>query len=111
MITNKTIITLSMVLGVMALGSAYADDDDDAQIQATSQSASLLTPQEASAEALAAKPGRIVETDLDRRAWPLKGWDYEFAIVDTQGHKWEVEIDAKTGVHGRIVWDFSNCAL
>ncbi|HSG92461.1 MAG TPA: PepSY domain-containing protein, partial [Methylotenera sp.] len=26
-----------------------------------------------------------------------KGWDYEFEIVDADGHEWEVNIDAKTG--------------
>lgn len=57
-------------------------------------------------KALVAKPGTIVQTDLDRRTWPLKGWDYEFDIVDAQGHKWKVEIDGKTGEPGRIVRDY-----
>lgn len=35
MINNKTIITLPMMLSVMAVGSAHADDDDATEIQAT----------------------------------------------------------------------------
>ena len=103
--SKASIITLSM-LGVMVAMSAQADDDDAAEMQAISQSAGLLTVQEASEKALAAKPGTIVETDLDRRLWPLSGWDYEFDIVDAQGAKWEVEIDAKTGEPRRVIRDY-----
>ncbi len=103
---KTSIITLSMLLGVMVATSAQADDDDAAEMQAVAQSAGLLTLEEASEKALAAKAGTIVEADLDRRLWPLEGWDYEFDIVDAQGQKWEVEIDAKTGESRRILRDY-----
>lgn len=103
--SKVSIVTLSMLGAVVAM-SARADDDDAAEMQAIAQSAGLLTVQEASEKALAAKPGTIVETDLDRRLWPLAGWDYEFDIVDAQGQKWEVEIDAKTGEPRRMMRDY-----
>ncbi len=103
--SKASIVTLSM-LGVMAAMSAQADDDDAAEVQAISQAAGLLTVQEASEKALAAKPGTIVDTDLDQRRWPSAGWDYEFDIVDAQGQKWEVEIDAKTGEPRKVMRDY-----
>jgi uncharacterized membrane protein YkoI len=108
MMMNKkiSVITLSMLLGVMVATSARADDDDTAEMQAVAQSAGLLTLEEASEKALAVKAGTIVEADLDRRLWPLAGWDYEFDIVDAQGQKWEVEIDAKTGESRRVLRDY-----
>jgi uncharacterized membrane protein YkoI len=103
--SNALIVTLSM-LGVMVAMNAQADDDDAAEMQAISQAAGLLTVQEASEKALAVKQGTIVETDLDQRRWPMAGWDYEFDIVDAQGAKWEVEIDAKTGESRRVMRDY-----
>lgn len=103
---SKALIVTLSILGVTAAMSALADDDDAAEMQAISQSAGLLTVQEASEKALAVKQGTIVETDLDRRTWPLSGWDYEFDIVDAQGAKWEVEIDAKTGESRRVMRDY-----
>jgi len=103
---SNSIIYLTATLGLILASNVQADDDDVAEIQATAQAAGLISLQEASEKALQAKPGTIVETDLDRRMWPLAGWDYEFDIVDAQGLKWEVEVDGKTGESRRVMRDY-----
>jgi uncharacterized membrane protein YkoI len=63
----------------------------------------LITLKQAQAKALAAKPGVVTDVDLDDRDFG-KGWNYEFDIVDVDvdGREWEVDIDAKTGVVGKV---------
>ncbi len=71
-------------------------DDDHHETEAIIKQFGLISPDEAKAKALAAKPGVVTDTDLDNRDFG-KGWDYEFEIVDADGKEWEVDIDAKTG--------------
>jgi uncharacterized membrane protein YkoI len=102
-----SIVSLSAVLNVSMIGAAQADDDDDtAEVLAIAQAAGLLSVEEASEKALQVKAGTIVSTDLDERKWPVAGWDYEFDIIDAQGKKWEVEIDAKTGESRKVSRDY-----
>ncbi len=58
------------------------------------KAAEILPLEEIHAKALAAKPGRIIESDFE-----VKGtrFTYEIDILDEQGVFWEVEINAKTG--------------
>jgi uncharacterized membrane protein YkoI len=89
------------------IGSVQADDDDDtAEVLAIAKAAGLLSVEEASEKALQVKAGTIVETDLDERKWPVAVCDYEFDIVDAQGQKWEVEIDAQTGESRKVTRDY-----
>ena len=101
-----SIVTVSAMLSVMWIGSAQADDDDHEEVVAMAQAAGALSLEEASEKALQVKPGKIVEIDLDERKWPVAGWDYEFDIVDAQGLKWEVEIDAITGESRKVNRDY-----
>jgi uncharacterized membrane protein YkoI len=93
---RKNIILLAAALGLMASTAVMADDDDGPKMRAIAETAGLISIEQASEKALAAKPGTITEAELDKRHWP-EGWDYEFEIVDKDGKEWDVDIDAKTG--------------
>jgi uncharacterized membrane protein YkoI len=104
---NKALISTLAVagLGILAPHHAIADDDDAAEMQLISKAAGLLTVEQASEKALTAKPGTIIEAELEKRTWP-QGWDYEFEIIDTQGQEWDVNIDAKTGEARKVARDW-----
>lgn len=93
-IPTATLIGFSFLIS----GPVLAGDDirDPQQMKAIAASEGLISLEEAKQKALAAKPGTIVEAELDRRKWPA-GWDYEFEIIDANGVEWEIDIDAKTG--------------
>lgn len=95
---NKAMmITLTVAsLNVFTMNTVIADDDDAAEMLLTAKAAGLISVEQATEKALAAKPGTVIEVDLDKRKWP-QGWDYEFEIIDAQGNEWDVDIDAKTG--------------
>lgn len=92
-------------LNVLTLNAAIADDDDAAEMQLVIKAAGLLTVEQATEKALIAKPGKVIEVDLDKRQYP-QGWDYEFEFIDAQGHEWEVDIDAKTGEARKVSRDW-----
>lgn len=77
-----------------SLPSFAQDADDVAEMQAMAKAANLIAPDQAVAKALAAKPGTVIDADVDRI---FKKYYYEIEIVDAQGVEWEVDIDAKTG--------------
>ena len=58
----------------------------------------VIPPEQAMEKALAARPGTIVDADVDRK---FRKHYYEVEIVDAQGVEWEVDIDAKTGFETR----------
>lgn len=85
-----TVATLGIII------STVQANDDLKKAETISKNFGLITLEEATAKALAAKPGVVTDTDLEDRDFS-KGWDYEFEIVDADGNEWEVYIDAKTG--------------
>lgn len=94
----KTSIQQCVLAGILSLGvwsAAYADDDIQ-EMESIAKGLGLISLEEAKVKALAAKPGVVKDADLENRKFG-KGWDYEFEIVDADGHEWEVNIDAKTG--------------
>lgn len=94
----KTVIQQCVVAGILSLGvwsAAYADDDAQ-EMESIAKGLGLISLEEAKTKALAAKPGVVKDADLENRKFG-NGWDYEFEIVDADGHEWEVNIDAKTG--------------
>jgi uncharacterized membrane protein YkoI len=93
---SLTYSALIAAFGVLGSGAALADSDDPQKMRTIAETAGLISLEQASEKALAAKPGSIIEVDLDDRQWP-QGWDYEFEIIDKDGREWDVDIDAKTG--------------
>jgi len=102
---NLTQALLVSSFAFLMSGNAMADGYDPAKMRAIAQAAGLISVEEASEKALAAKPGTIIEVELDDRSWP-QGWDYEFEIIDTNGKEWDVDIDAKTGEVRKIKADW-----
>lgn len=99
----KAIVVAAGIAGITS--PAFADDDDLAEAKAIAAAAGLLTVEQATEKALQAKPGTVIEVELDKRTWP-QGWDYEFEIVDADGKEWDVEIDAKTGEARKVRQDW-----
>ena len=93
---------MSGVALILNAPSVYSDDDAQ-DIASITRQFGLITLKQAQAKALAAKPGVVTDVDLDDRDFG-KGWNYEFDIVDVDvdGREWEVDIDAKTGVVGKV---------
>ncbi|CAG1003855.1 hypothetical protein MTYP_03125 [Methylophilaceae bacterium] len=84
---------------------AMAGDDDPVKMRTIAEAAGLISLEQAKEKALAAKPGTIIDAELDSRSWP-QGWDYEFEIIDADGKEWDVDIDAKTGEVRKIKRDW-----
>ena len=87
---------LIAALTTCTLSPALADDDDLPKMRALAEAAKLISLEEASAKALAAKPGTIIEADLERR-FMGKDYDYEFELIDAEGQSWDVDINARDG--------------
>ena len=97
-----------LVLGGATLllsGPALADEDDMAEARAIAGAAGLISIEQATEHALKAKPGTVIEVEIDRRTRP-EVWDYEFEIIDTEGKEWDVDIDAKTGEARKVRQDW-----
>lgn len=97
-----------LVLGGATLllsGPALADEDDMAEARAIAGAAGLISIEQATEHALKAKPGTVIEVELDKRSWP-QGWDYEFEIIDAEGKEWDVDVDAKTGEVRKVRQDW-----
>ncbi len=104
---NKTIALAFTIasLNFIAPTSALADDEDPEKMHLIAKAAGLITLEQATQKALAAKPGNVIEVELERRKFP-QGWDYEFEIIDAQGQEWDVDIDAKTGEARKVSKDW-----
>ena len=83
---------------IMAFGAASTlavADDDRAEMEAVVKAGNFISPEEARDKALAAKPGSVIDLDLDR-SW-RGGYHYEVEVLDAELREWEVHVDAKTG--------------
>lgn len=102
---NLTRTLLVSSFAFLISGNAMADGDDPVKMRAIAEAAGLISLEQASEKALAAKPGTIIEVELDDRSWP-QGWDYEFEIIDANGKEWDIDIDAKTGEVRKVKADW-----
>jgi uncharacterized membrane protein YkoI len=91
-----------LALAATAFAIAVQAGDDTEQMRVIAKSHNLITPEQAIDKALAAKPGKVKETDLERSAG---GSFYEVEIVDAQGIEWEVKVNAQTGEVGKAKRD------
>ncbi|MEO7343548.1 MAG: PepSY domain-containing protein [Methylotenera sp.] len=103
---NPTLkLTIATILSLGMLSTAVKADDDLQEMEAISKGLGFITLQDATAKALAAKAGVVKDAELENRKFG-KGWDYEFEIVDAEGHEWDVYIDAKTGAVSNVKRDW-----
>ncbi len=100
---NRNIVIAGLAFALS--GPALADGDDPEKMRRIAEAAGLISLEEATQKALAAKPGTIIEVEFDDRKWP-QGWDYEFEIIDANGKEWDVDIDAKTGEVRKVKSDW-----
>lgn len=94
--SRNTLLGVALLaLAAAAANPAVADDDDRVKMDALVRAGKFITPDEAKEKAVAAKPGEVIDIDLDR-SW-RGSYSYEIEIVDADINEWEVHVDAKTG--------------
>jgi uncharacterized membrane protein YkoI len=88
--------TAIVALGAMAACAPPAAMADENHVTARRlrEAGEIRSLEEISAKARAAKPGEILETELERSRGR---YVYEVEILDAQGQVWELKLDAKTG--------------
>jgi uncharacterized membrane protein YkoI len=73
---------------------AAAGDSDHVVARKLRESGQILPLEQIVERARAAKPGEIIETELEREQGR---YVYEVEILDSAGQVWEVKLDARTG--------------
>lgn len=94
-IKPKSLLVAGVISGLMLVSvPAAAADVDYVQVRQLQKQGQILSFEKISEYARAAKPGDILETELELK----KGrYIYEVEILDEQGVVWELKLDAKTG--------------
>lgn len=92
---KKALIATTTLLAALLAPPVFADDDLP-KMRAIAEAMKLISLEEATAKALAAKPGTVIEVDLDRR-FMSDDYDYEFELIDAAGKEWDVHINARDG--------------
>lgn len=100
---NQMLIVSGFALCMAA--PAIAGTENPAKMRTIAEAVGLISLEAATAKALEAKPGTVIEVELDDRKWP-QGWDYESEIIDANGKEWDVDIDAKTGEVRKVKGDW-----
>ena len=95
----KTPLMLPLALaGLLAAAPAFADDDDDRRDHERARMALEAGEIQPMARILQSvsevMPGDVIEVELDRERL---GWVYEIKMIDTDGHRRKVYVDAQTG--------------
>ena len=85
----------ALMLALGAASTLAVADDDRAEMEAVVKAGNFINLEEARDKALVAKPGSVIDLDLDR-SW-RGGYHYEVEVLDAELREWEVHVDAKTG--------------
>lgn len=90
-------MTCRALLLVLALAAApaWADRDDHDRARNALEAGEILPLSDILAAATAARPGRVIEIDLERDDGK---WVYELELVSPEGQLYEMEIDAASGM-------------
>lgn len=84
---------LALILALLA-APAFADRDDHDRARRALEAGEILPLSEILKAAETARPGRVIELELDRDDGR---WIYELELVTPDGQLYEMEIDAATG--------------
>ena len=82
---------------LMALAGTFRQataGDDQATARKLRTSGQILPLEKIAQLARAAKPGKVIETELERKR---DRYIYEVEVLDAQGQVWEVKLDAQSG--------------
>ncbi len=95
MTTRNRIIAMALIFATLGLTAPPASHagEDPATVRKLRDSGEIRPLEEISARAKEAKPGDILETELDRSGGR---YIYEIEILDKDGRVWELELDAST---------------
>ena len=85
---------LPAVICAGALTSTAAAQSDHMTARKLLESGEILPLEQIVTGARAARPGEVIETELEREDGR---YVYEVEILDATGRVWEVKLDAKTG--------------
>ena len=89
------LLALLLCLPVLAPVPVRADDDrDQDRAHRALEAGEILPLTEILKQAEAARPGRVIEVDLERDDGR---WVYELDVITPEGALYEIEIDAATG--------------
>jgi uncharacterized membrane protein YkoI len=93
-IDRRRAAVLALAAGAACAPLAAAADEDHALARRLHEAGEIRSLEEISARARAAKPGEILETELEQSAGRYL---YEVEILDAQGQVWELKLDARSG--------------
>jgi uncharacterized membrane protein YkoI len=91
---RSLIVILAGVSLTLGPASARADDETDPDTTRLQQSGEIISKDELVKRIHAQHSGKIVETELQRAG---KGCVYRVQLMDSDGTKQELRVDAKTG--------------
>lgn len=86
--------TVFILLLALSAAPALADRDDHDRARRALEAGEILPLAEILAAAEAARPGRVIEIELERDDGR---WIYELEVVSPEGFLYEMEIDAASG--------------
>ena len=97
--SRQTLIHLAAAMAFLAViaaihPSAAVADEGPVAARKLSDAGIILPLEKIVSVAKAAKPGEILETELERKHGR---YVYEVEILDAHGQVWEVKLDAKSG--------------
>lgn len=90
---HRFVFVMACLVPAIGLVAVRADEGP-AVAKRLSEAGVILPLEEILAAVRKAKPGEVLETELERKG---QGYVYEIEILDARGQVWEVELDAKTG--------------
>lgn len=92
----KNVLIATTLLAALIASPTFAADDDLPKMRAIAEAMKLISLEDATAKALAARPGTVIEADLERR-FMSDDYDYEFELIDAAGKEWDVHVNAHDG--------------
>jgi len=98
-VSRQTLIHLAAAMALLVVvavthPSAAVADEGPVAARKLSDAGIILPLEKIVAAAKAAKPGEILETELERKHGR---YVYEVEILDARGQVWEVKLDARSG--------------
>jgi len=83
-----------LAVSILLAGQPAAADEDHELARKLRESGAILALEDIARQARAAKPGELLETELEKKHGR---YIYEVEILDSAGQVWELKLDAANG--------------